>query len=377
MRDTLLVQTKRRFQLRLGFLKKDMVFTISFVLAVASCFFHTPKLEYIDFKVLVSLFNLMLAIKAFEELRVLDKFAVGILNRSKNSKTVSVILVSLCFFSSMIVTNDVALLTFVPLTLVISQKTKFNMMETVILQTIAANLGSSITPMGNPQNLYIYSFYGLKALPFFSVVILLGVLGFGLLFFSMYKVKKQDLSVDLSPIKISNPKQAALWGAVLAMIILSIFGLVSYIFAFVVTVIAVIGFNANLFKKIDYQLLLTFICFFIFIGNVSSIGTVRTFASTSLNDAASVYFSSIFLSQFISNVPASILLSKFTAEWKPLLLGVNIGGLGTIIASLASVISFKLFSLANPQDTKKYLVKFTIYNFSFLVILTLVVYIFL
>lgn len=377
MRDTLLVQTKRRFQLRLGFLKKDMVFTISFALAVASCFFHTPKLEYIDFKVLVSLFNLMLAIKAFEELRVLDKFAVGILNRSKNSKTVSVILVSLCFFSSMIVTNDVALLTFVPLTLVISQKTKFNMMETVILQTIAANLGSSITPMGNPQNLYIYSFYGLKALPFFSVVILLGVLGFGLLFFSMYKVKKQDLSVDLSPIKISNPKQAALWGAVLAMIILSIFGLVSYIFAFVVTVIAVIGFNANLFKKIDYQLLLTFICFFIFIGNVSSIGTVRTFASTSLNDAASVYFSSIFLSQFISNVPASILLSKFTTEWKPLLLGVNIGGLGTIIASLASVISFKLFSLANPQDTKKYLVKFTIYNFSFLVILTLVVYIFL
>lgn len=160
-----MMQNKRRTYF--GFLKKDIVFTISLTLAIVSCFYQQPKLEYVNFKVIISLFNLLIAIKAFEELKVLDKFAIVILNRCKTSKFVSAILISFCFFSSMFVTNDVALLTFVPLAIVISKKTKMNMTKTIILQTIAANLGSSLTPMGNPQNLFIYSYYGLKPVPFF------------------------------------------------------------------------------------------------------------------------------------------------------------------------------------------------------------------
>jgi Na+/H+ antiporter NhaD/arsenite permease-like protein len=133
--------------------------------------------------------------------------------------------------------------------------------------------------------------------------------------------------------------------------------------------------DRKLLINIDYLLLLTFICFFVFIGNLSSIDIVRTFASEHLKDRTSVFFGSILLSQLISNVPASILLSKFTGDWRPLLLGVNIGGLGTIIASIASVISYKLFIQEHPRKSKIYLVKFSIYNFSFLAFLTIIQYI--
>ncbi len=354
-----------------------MVFTISIVLAAGSCLFQSPKIEYLNFPVLISLFNLMLAIKAFEELRVLDKFAISILNKCNNSKSVSAILILLCFFSSMFMTNDVALLTFVPLTLVISRKTKMPMMETIILQTIAANIGSSLTPMGNPQNLFIYSFYGITPMPFFMTVLLLAILGIICLYFFIRRLDKKELKVEIPPIQITDPKKTMVWGMVLIIIIASIFGVIPFQVAFIVTLIIVAILNRKLLFKIDYLLLLTFICFFIFVGNISNTNAVHVLASASLKDSASVYFNSILLSQFISNVPASILLAEFTSNWKPLLLGVNIGGLGTIIASMASVISYKLYIQSYPNQGKKYLLKFSLYNFSFLFVLTLIPYIIL
>ncbi len=351
-----------------------MVFTIALMLAVASCFIHPPKLEYINLPVIVSLFNLMIAIKALEELKLLDKFAIGILNKCRNSRAVSAILIFLCFFSSMLVTNDVALLTFVPLTVIIGKKANIHMMETIILQTIAANIGSSLTPMGNPQNLFIFSFYGIKPIAFFVTVQFLALLGIGLLYFFIKKIPKSNLKVELANIYTLNRKDASIWGLVLTVIIASIFGLLSYPIALIITLMAVVVLNRTLLFKIDYLLLVTFICFFIFIGNISNNNVVQVFASANLKDSSSVYFSSIFLSQFISNVPASILLANFTTDWKPLIMGVNIGGLGTIIASLASVISYKFFIQANPQDGKRYLIKFSLYNVSFLVLLTLVQY---
>ncbi|MDQ0199174.1 Na+/H+ antiporter NhaD/arsenite permease-like protein [Neobacillus ginsengisoli] len=125
----------------------------------------------------------MLAIKALEELKLLDKLAITILNKCNSSKSVSTILILLCFFSSMLVTNDATLITFVPLTLIISKITETSMLDTIILQTIAANVGSSLTPIGNPQNLFIYTYYGIKPMHFFSTVIFLAVLGIILLFF--------------------------------------------------------------------------------------------------------------------------------------------------------------------------------------------------
>ncbi|WP_413299083.1 SLC13 family permease [Bacillus sp. 1P10SD] len=374
MKESVVIQQKKWPNLNFGLLKKDLVFTISFILAAISCFIHIPKVEYINFHVLISLFNLMLAIKALEELKVLDKFAISILNNSKNSKSVSAILILFCFFSSMLVTNDVALLTFVPLTLLISKKTKINMIETIILQTIAANIGSSLTPMGNPQNLFIYSFYGLKPLQFFMSVSFIAVLGIGTLFFLFQRLEPKEIKVDLYPVTVGDQKKAIVWGIVLVIIIASIFGVISYPIALVITLGTVFIVNATLIIKIDYLLLITFVCFFIFIGNISSTMAIQSFASVSMKDPSSVYFSSIGLSQLISNVPASILLAQFSTDWKPLLLGVNVGGLGTIIASLASVISYKLFIQANPNESKQYLIKFSIYNFAFLAFLAITQY---
>ncbi|WP_419887279.1 SLC13 family permease [Neobacillus niacini] len=377
MKESVIIQNKKSTKLDLSFLKKDMVLTISLVFAVGSCFFQAPKVEYLNFPVLISLLNLMLVIKAFEELRVLDKFAISILNKCKNSRSISAILIFLCFFCSMIITNDVALLTFVPLTLVISRKTKLPMMETIILQTIAANIGSSLTPMGNPQNLFIYSFYGLTAMPFFTTVLLLAILGVLSLFIFIFKLDKKELRVEISPIQIIDKKKTIIWAMVLVIILASIFGIIHYHVAFSITLLTVAFLNRKLFFKVDYFLLLTFSCFFIFTGNISNTTAVHTVAIANLNDAESIYFNSILVSQFISNVPASIFLAEFTTNWKPLLLGVNIGGLGTIIASLASVISYKLYIQTNPNDGKKYLLKFSIYNFSFLALFTFIPYIIL
>ena len=375
LRESVMIQDKKGIKVTLEFFKKDLVFTISLLLAAASCLVHAPKMEYINFHVLISLFNLMLAIKAFEELRVMDKFAISLLNKCQNSKSVSMILILMCFVPSMFVTNDVALLTFVPLTVVISRKTKMPIMETVILQTIAANIGSSLTPMGNPQNLFIYSHYGIKPIAFFTTVLFIAVFGILSLYFFIRRMPKSELNINLTPIVIEDRKKAIVWGLVLIAIMASIFGIISYLIAFILTLIVAIILNRKLLLKVDYQLLLTFISFFIFVGNISSTSAVNSILSRGLNDSISVFFSSIVLSQLISNVPASILLANFTTDWRPLLLGVNIGGLGTIIASLASVISYKLFIDANPTEGKRYLIKFSIYNFSLLVFLTLIPYV--
>jgi len=369
------IQRKQKINLHLGFLKKDLVFTLSFLLAFASCFVQLPKLEYINFHVMISLFNLMIAIKALEELKVLDKFAITILNKSHNSRTVSSILIALCFVSSMFVTNDVALLTFVPLTVIISQKTGMPVSKTIILQTIAANIGSSLTPMGNPQNLFLFSHYDIKPFDFFAAVLFIAAVGIGLLFIFTMKLPKNELKVELPPITIANRYEAWIWGIVLAVIIASIFGFISQTLSFLMTVIAAVILNRHLLVKIDYLLLITFISFFVFIGNISHTEAIQTVVSTGLQDSTSVFVSSIILSQFVSNVPAAILLANFTADWQPLLLGVNVGGLGTIIASLASVISYKIFIQAKPLESKKYLLTFSMYNIAFLIILAFFQYV--
>lgn len=374
MKESVLIQNKKKININFSFFIKDKVFTISLLLAIASCFIHPPKLEYVNIHVLVSLFSLMIAIKALDEHRVLDKVAISIVSRCNSSKSVSAILIFLCFFSSMFVTNDVALLTFVPLTLVISKRTSTPMMETIILLTIAANIGSSLTPMGNPQNLFIYAHYGLNPTTFFNTAFSIAVLGIVALYFLIDRLHGKQLKVNLAPIRVKNRKTAMIWGLVLAVIIMSIFGVISDQIAFAVTLVTVFLFNKKLLMKIDYSLLLTFICLFIFVGNISHTNAVQAVASASLKDSSSVYFSSILLSQLISNVPASILLAEFTTDWKPLLLGVNIGGLGTIIASMASVISYKLYIQVNPKETKKYLLTFSFYNFSFLAFFTFVQY---
>lgn len=368
---------KKISALKLDIFKKDIVFTISMILALASCFAYAPKLEYINFKVLFSLLNLMLVIKAFEELQVLDKVSIGIVNKCSDYRKVSLILILLCFFSSMLITNDVALITFVPLTLIISKKTKKTMMNTIIFQTLAANIGSSLTPMGNPQNLFIFSYYGLTPAKFIAAVGLFVLFGGVWLYVLNGRIKKYSIDIELTSINLRNKREVLVWSAVFCIITASILGAVSYKLTFIITIFTVLVFNNRLILKIDYLLLVTFVCFFVFIGNISNIAAVYTYMSSHLKSEASVYLGSILSSQFISNVPSSILLSRFTSNWRALLLGVNIGGMGTIIASLASVISYKLFIGENAEQAKSYMIKFTIYNFASLIFLGAVGFFFL
>lgn len=356
----------------LKIIKKDLVFTVSLILALVSCFIAVPKIKYIDFKVIISLFNLMIVIKAFEELQLLDKLAVSMINKCSSRKTISLVLTFLCFFTSMLITNDVALITFVPLALIISKKAGIPIMDTVIMQTLAANIGSSLTPMGNPQNLYIFSFYNLNVSEFLKIVTAVIIVGGIWLYILNMKLKNKAINVKLDEIKIDSSSKVYIWILVFLIILLSIFRIVDYRLAFILTLIAALFINKRLFMKVDYLLLMTFVCFFIFIGNISELRSLNAYLSSHLSGSTSAYFASIAASQFISNVPSSILLSHFTDKWQALLLGVNIGGVGTLIASLASLVSYKLYIKDNCEYGKMYIARFTIYNFATLALLTII-----
>jgi len=369
-----LIQPRYNHRKLLLSLANDPVFSLSLLLALLSCFFAPPKPEYLDFKVLACLFNLMVVVKAFEELRLLDKLAVGIINQCTDSRRVSLVMILLSFFSSMLITNDVALITLVPLTLLISRKTKMNVLLTVIIQTLAANIGSSMTPMGNPQNLYIVSYYGLSAAQFFPPVILFSAVGLIWICILNLINPKIDLEIQLDTVQLKDGAKAIIWAVLFGLIILSVFGIVNYFYVLCLTVFITLILRKELLLKIDYLLLLTFVCFFLFIGNASHIPVIISFMELHISGKESVYLGSILLSQVVSNVPCTIFLSKFTFCWRELLLGVNVGGMGTIVASLASIISYKLYVKENPQKSKKYILEFSLYNVLSLVLFALINY---
>lgn len=359
----------------ISFIKREMVFSISLLLAVITSLISMPKLGYINFKTIFSLLNLMVLVKAFEELKIIDMAAVRILTKFKNSRMVSFALIFLTFFSSMLITNDVALLTFIPLTLVIGKMANFDCLKTIIFQTLAANIGSSLTPMGNPQNLFLFTRYNLSITQFFSTVTPFVLMGMIMLVLLNLKIPVSNLKFTLEDIKIKNIKNAVIYCILFIIVILSVVNIIDYRIASALTFIFIFMEDKNLFKKIDYFLIITFICFFIFIGNISGMKVIYTHIKAFLSSNARTYFSSIILSQFISNVPAAILVSGFTQSWRSVLLSVNIGGMGTLIASLASVISYKLY-VNEYNDGNKYLLKFSIYNFSSLVLFALLNFVF-
>lgn len=357
------------------FLKRECVIVIAVTLAILSSFISIPKLSYIDFKVLILLFNLMVVVAAFKELKVLDSIAIGLLKKCNTYTSISLALVFITFISSMIVTNDVALITFVPLSIVIARKANINVLKIVIFQTLAANLGSSFTPMGNPQNLFIYSFYNLSPIDFFKITLPIVVLAVLFLVLLVFKDKKMNLSLDLEDVKIDNKKDVYLFGGLFLIILLSVFHVIDYKVTFLITVIMVLILNKKLFSQVDYSLLITFIGFFIFVGNISTMDVVKNFMEGILNSPKSTFLASVLSSQVISNVPATMLLSGFTDHFKELLLGVNIGGMGTLIASLASVISYKIYASEFGNDN--YMKSFTFYNILGLVIFVPIAYIFI
>lgn len=356
------------------FFKDETVLCISAVLALVSCFLVPPDrayLGYINVDTLGVLFCLMAVMAGFRKLGVFQRLASLLLGRLRSARALTLTLLALCFFGSMLITNDVALITFVPLALLISDMSgrEGSLAYTVTLMTVAANLGSILTPIGNPQNLYIYSVSGmglgefvLTMLPYAaaSAVLLVLCVLLGI------KNTPVDVSMDDHPPKLAGLDLA--WFSVLFVLcILSVAKLIPVTYLLIIIIIAVALRDWRLLLKVDYALLATFLCFFVFIGNMGRFDPFKNAVLSILS--GHVLPVSLGLSQVISNVPAALLLGGFTDDWQALLTGVNLGGLGTLIASMASLISFKLLSRHSPQSKGRYLLIFTAVNLLFLAVL--------
>ena len=355
------------------FLKKEAVLSIAALCAIATMFLVPPSMEYlhyIDFRVLCLLLCLMGVVAGFKSLGAFEYLTYQLLSRIRSGRILGVTLVMLPFFCSMLVTNDVALLIFIPFTLDLLTRLdlKKTIIPVIVLQTVAANLGSMATPVGNPQNLYLYSSFNLSAADFFSVTLPLTVVSLVVLTLAAFPVLPRILSrQELKKAEIRSTRQLLLFTALFGLCLLTVFRVVPYpvTTAIIVAVLAVL--NRKLLKEIDYMLLLTFVCFFIVSENLGALEVVRSFLQSLL--AKSTLLTSMGASQIISNVPAAVLLSGFTDQWRDLLAGVNIGGLGTPIASLASLITLKMYLRWPGADIRKFIGIFTLVNVAGLMIL--------
>lgn len=366
------------------FIKQEIVFLLSFFLAVISCFFVIPSKEYltyIDYRVLALLFCLMAVVQGFSSIGVFHKLGESLLQKLSTTRSLSLTLICLCFFSSMLITNDVALITFVPFTVFILQlanKTD-QLIVFIVLETIAANLGSMLTPLGNPQNLYLYTVSEMKLGTFLQTLLPYSVVAFVLLILCTFFIKKEPISIQSASsdseslsAREAQPKSnhyflLVVYSLLFLLCLLVVLHILPFLAVFMIVGVTILIFDRSVLKQVDYFLLLTFVCFFIFIGNLKNIPAIHQVLSQVIYGHE--FLSGVLTSQIISNVPAALLLSGFTNEWSALLIGVNIGGLGTLIASLASLISYKQYIKTADSKTSRYLLIFTLYNIGFLAIL--------
>lgn len=352
-----------------SFIKSEAVLIISFILAAASAFIIKPSAEYIDyidFRTLALLFCLMAVMAGFNKLGIFRMLAAKLLGFAANSRSLCLILSLLCFFSSMIITNDVALITFVPFSIIIlSISGKTNLMIPLItLETVAANLGSMLTPIGNPQNLYLFSSFEMKTSDFFRILFPYAVLSLILTVVSAFFIKKEKLEFKAeSETNKTDIKLCIIYAVLFAVALLTVFRAIHYIISLAVTLLAIVIFDRKTLAKVDYSLLLTFTFLFIFIGNLKNIAPVNDFLSTVVGGNEVVV--GVASSQVFSNVPAALLLSGFTENVADLLIGVNLGGLGTLIASMASLISFK-YVIKEKVSAGKYISVFSAVNIAYL-----------
>ena len=353
-----------------AFAKKETVLCASALLALVSMALvpvDREYLGYIDFRVLALLFCLMAVMSGFQEAGVFKRLARALLQRTKTVRQLGAILVLLCFFTSMLITNDVALLTFVPFTIMVLEMAglEHRMIPIVVLQTVGANLGSMLTPVGNPQNLYLYTVSGMSLARFLSVMGPYTLLSLILLLAAGGLEKKTPVNLSLEEPDGALPMGRLFRFSLLFLLCLcTVARLLPYQLVFAAVLAAILVYDRKLLGRVDYCLLLTFTCFFVFIGNMGRIEAVRQ-AIAAMMEGRELYMGAA-ASQVISNVPAAILLSGFTSRYEPLLVGVNIGGLGTLIASLASLISYKFYAGTEGSRKMKYLCIFTAVNLLFL-----------
>ena len=345
---------------------------IAMAAAIITSFIIPPDKEYIgyfDFKTLTCLFCVLAVVCALRNIRFFYTMAKAIVRKFKNAKAAILALVYITFIGSMLIANDMALLTFLPLgyfVLHTTGKEKY-MAFTFIMQNIAANLGGMLTPFGNPQNLYLYSKFNIPDLEFMSIMFPPFIVSITLITVCcLIFVQSEPLVIEERAAALPIPRVIT-YLILFTLSILIVFRTVPYQIGLIIIPIALLILDRQALLQVDYPLLLTFVFFFIFSGNMSRIGIVRDFFSSLLEQNTLVF--SALSCQIISNVPSAILLSQFTDNYRELLLGVNIGGVGTLIASLASLITFKEYTKQDPKHTLSYIIKFSLYNFAFLIIL--------
>lgn len=363
------------------FLKNETVLCVSFLLAVLSAFVIKPDMLYLtypDYRTIALLFCLMIIVAGFQSLGIFRMLGHFLITRAGSIRGLSVVMILLCFFSSMVITNDVTLITFVPFTILVLRMSGRveRILKLVVLETIAANLGSMATPIGNPQNLYLYSISDLTAGEFMQAVLPYAGLSLILLVIVVFVGKDEpllDVSVKDEQEKRAEKKAGRVLGQAMPLLILLIlcllvvFRILPYQPVLICVILVILVIKRKLYLSVDYFLLLTFLCFFVFIGNMKRIPQVSEFLVSAVQGRE--LLAGILTSQIISNVPAAILLSGFSSDYSALLTGVNLGGLGTLIASLASLISFKFFVKEYPDKKVAFLKVFTIWNLRFLLVL--------
>mgnify|MGYP004508949037 CR=1 FL=1 len=394
------------------FFKKETVLCVAGAAALLSVFFvpvNTGYLEYINFRVLILLYCLMAVVQGFKDIGVFDTMSASLLKRAHDQRTVALLLVLTCMALSMFITNDVTLVTMVPFTIMTFERLGCvgkDLINCLVMETVAANLGSMLTPLGNPQNLYLYAKYGYTMpdfiklmLPLFILSLLLIVL---LTFFSMGKgssnvpavkcdfdggqsqatkenanitVGQAQLQASISTSYKNNEKtkemKLLIFLLLFVLCILTVAKVFNEYVLFVGITAAMLITDRKALRNVDYLLLLTFVFFFIFSGNMGKLTAVSNLIEQLIKGRALLI--SIVVSQIISNVPAAVLLSNFTANGRALILGTNIGGLGTLIASMASLITYKLYAAQSFAETGKFVRRFTLINLALLVILYLAV----
>ena len=356
-----------------GIIKKNAVMFIALTAALITMLFvpvDAQYLEYFDYKTLTCLFCTLAIVCALKNIRFFYLLAHKTVQLFKNARNSVLALTYITFIGSMLIANDMALLTFLPLgylVLTTTGKEKY-MAFTFIMQNIAANLGGMLTPFGNPQNLYLYTrfniptgeFISIMALPFAVSILLITVC-------CVLFVRPEPLQIADEKIEL-DPKRTVIYLLLFAFSIIIVFRVIPYWLGLIVIPAALMVMDKKALKMVDYPLLLTFVFFFIFSGNMARIGAVRE-AFSALLERNTLLVSTLSC-QVISNVPSAILLSQFTDNYRELLLGVNIGGVGTLISSLASLITFREYLKSNPGKSKYYITLFSAFNFGFLIILT-------
>jgi Na+/H+ antiporter NhaD/arsenite permease-like protein len=357
----------------LAFLKKNVVMAVAFLAAAITCFFvpfDKEYLGYFDVKTLVCLFCVLAVVCALKNVNFFYMLARRIVGLCKTTRMSILALVYITFIGSMLIANDMALLTFLPLGYFVLSTTGKNryMAFTFIMQNIAANLGGMLTPFGNPQNLYLYSKFRIPNGEFMTIMAPPFVIAIALITLCCLFVKSEPLTMSGKETPVPKGR-TAIYLVLFALAIAIVFRGIPYWVGLAVIPVTLIFMDRDALKKVDYPLLLTFVFFFVFAGNMARIEAVRELFSGLLQKNTLLF--SVMSCQVISNVPSAILLSQFTENYRELLLGVNIGGVGTLIASLASLITFREYTKHNPKSAFRYIGLFSAFNFGFLLILTL------